>query len=79
MINVSDEDEIMMMTANGMVIRAAIKTIRSIGRNTQGVRLISLKKGDKLVSVAPVVSEDKEEAAESETDEAEPQQPEQTE
>ena len=76
LINVSDEDEIMMMTANGMVIRAAIKTIRSIGRNTQGVTLISLKKGDKLVSVAPVVSEEKEE---TEIDEAEPQQPEQTE
>ena len=61
LINVSDDDEIMMMTANGMVIRAAISTIRSIGRNTQGVTLISLKKGDKLVSVAPVVSDGKEE------------------
>ncbi len=81
LINVSDEDEIMMMTANGMVIRAAIKTIRSIGRNTQGVKLISLKQGDKLVSVAPVVSEGKGDTAESEKDEteAEPQQPEQTE
>jgi DNA gyrase subunit A len=79
LINVSDKDEIMMMTANGMVIRSAISTIRSIGRNTQGVKLISLKQGDKLVSVAPVVSEDKGEATESETDEAEPQQPEQTE
>ncbi len=82
LINVSDEDEIMMMTANGMVIRAALKTIRSIGRNTQGVKLISLKKGDKLVSVAPVVSDDKEETEDAETeqtDEAEPQQPEQTE
>jgi len=66
LINVSDEDEIMMMTANGMVIRAAINTIRSIGRNTQGVTLISLKKGDKLVSVAPVVSEGKEEVEETE-------------
>ncbi len=66
LINVSDDDEIMMMTANGMVIRAAINTIRSIGRNTQGVTLISLKKGDKLVSVAPVVSEGKEEVEETE-------------
>ena len=55
--NVSDEDELMMMTANGMVIRTAINSIRSIGRNTQGVKLISLAKGDKLVSVASVVSE----------------------
>ena len=79
LINVSDEDEIMMMTANGMVIRAAINTIRSIGRNTQGVKLISLKKDDKLVSVAPVISREEEETAESETDEAELEQPEQTE
>jgi DNA gyrase subunit A len=81
LINVSDEDEFMMMTANGMIIRSAIKAIRSIGRNTQGVRLISLKEGDKLVSVAPVVSDESEESegAETQTDEAEPQQPEQTE
>jgi DNA gyrase subunit A len=80
LINVSDEDEFMMMTANGMIIRSAIKAIRSIGRNTQGVRLISLKEGDKLVSVAPVVSDESEESegAETQTDEA-PQQPEQTE
>lgn len=72
LINVKDEDELMMMSANGMVIRTAISAIRSIGRNTQGVKLISLQKGDKLVSVAPVVSEDKEEAeAETETEQTE--------
>ncbi|MDV5121567.1 MAG: DNA gyrase subunit A [Candidatus Scalindua sp.] len=58
LINVSDEDEIMMMTANGMIIRTPVKNIRSIGRNCEGVRLIRLKEGDKLVSVAPVVSEE---------------------
>ncbi len=58
LINVSDEDEIMMMTAKGMVIRIPVKTMRPIGRDAQGVRLISLKEGDKLVSVAPVVSEE---------------------
>jgi len=72
LINVKDEDELMMMTANGMVIRTPISAIRSIGRNTQGVKLISLHKGDKLVSVAPVVSEDKEEAeTEIETEQTE--------
>ena len=58
LINVSDEDEFMMMTANGMVIRTPVKSIRPIGRNCEGVRLIRLKEGDKLVSVAPVVSEE---------------------
>jgi len=62
LINVSDEDEFMMMTANGMIIRAPLETIRSIGRRTQGVKLISLKEGDKLVSVAPVVSDESEES-----------------
>ena len=79
LMNVSDDNELMMMTAQGMIIRASINTIRSIGRNTQGVKLISLKTGDKVVSVAPVISEGEEEAEGAETDEAEPQPPEQTE
>ena len=79
LMNVSDDNELMMMTAKGMIIRAAINTIRSIGRNTQGVTLISLKAGDKVVSVAPVIGVDEEEAEGVETDEAGPQQPEQTE
>jgi DNA gyrase subunit A len=79
LMNVSDDNELMMMTAKGMIIRAAIHTIRSIGRNTQGVTLISLKAGDKVVSVAPVIGVDEEEAEETETDETGPQQPEQTE
>lgn len=69
--NVRDEDELMMMTANGMVIRTAINTIRSIGRNTQGVRLITLQEGDKLVSIAPVISDVKEEETSEQTEEVE--------
>ena len=70
LINVSDEDEFMMMTANGMIIRTPVKSIRPIGRNCEGVRLIRLKEGDKLVSVAPVVSEEngETEGAEEETE-----------
>ena len=79
LINVSDDNELMMMTAQGMIIRAAINTIRSIGRNTQGVKLISLKAGDKVVSVAPVIGEDEDETEGTEADEAGPQQPEQPE
>jgi DNA gyrase subunit A len=69
--NVKDEDELMMMTANGMIIRTAINSIRSIGRSTQGVRLISLKGRDKLVSVASLVGEGKEEILEEQTKEIE--------
>ena len=79
LMNVSDENELMMMTAKGMIIRAATNTIRSIGRNTQGVTLISLKAGDKVVSVAPVIGESEEEAEGAETEETGPQPPEQAE
>jgi len=57
-LDVRDDDEIIIMTRNGMAIRVPIRTIRCIGRNTQGVRLISLKPGDQVVSVARVVPEE---------------------
>jgi len=53
---VQDEDELMMITANGIIIRTGLEQVRSIGRNTQGVRLIKLKAGDKLVAVEKIVS-----------------------
>ena len=58
LIDVRDEDELIMITAKGMVIRTSVRTIRSIGRNTQGVTLFSVEEGDKLVSVARVVPEE---------------------
>jgi DNA gyrase subunit A len=54
---VQDKDELMMITANGMIIRTGLEEIRSIGRNTQGVRLINLKAGDKLVAAEKISSE----------------------
>jgi DNA gyrase subunit A len=53
-----EEDSIMMVTANGMLIRSPVKEVRVIGRNTQGVRLINLDEGDSLVSVTTVEGED---------------------
>jgi DNA gyrase subunit A len=55
---VHNKDDLMMITANGMIIRTGLDQIRSIGRNTQGVRLIKLKPGDKLVAVAKIVAEE---------------------
>ncbi len=52
---VSGNDEIMLITAQGIIIRTGLDQLRSIGRNTQGVRLIKLKPGDKLVAVAKIV------------------------
>ena len=51
------KDELMLITASGMIIRTGLDEIRSIGRNTQGVRLIKLKPGDKLVAAAKIVYE----------------------
>jgi len=55
---VQGKDDLMMITAKGMIIRTGLDKIRSIGRNTQGVRLIKLKPGDKLVAAEKIVPED---------------------
>jgi DNA gyrase subunit A len=55
---VVDTDQLMVMTAQGQVIRMPVKGISVLGRNTQGVRLIHLEEGDKVTDVARVVVED---------------------
>jgi DNA gyrase subunit A len=55
---VHEPDAIMLISAGGLMIRMAVNDMRSISRNTQGVRLISLGEGDKLVAVTPVEPED---------------------
>ncbi|MEJ2503661.1 MAG: DNA gyrase C-terminal beta-propeller domain-containing protein [Gemmatimonadota bacterium] len=55
-------DELVMITRNGVVNRQPVDEIRVIGRNTQGVRLISLDDGDVVVDVARLVPDDEEEA-----------------
>ncbi len=55
---VTDEDDIMLTTVNGMVNRTPVSEIRVVGRNTQGVRVITLKDSDKVTSVTRVARED---------------------
>jgi DNA gyrase subunit A len=55
---VQSKDDIMMITAKGIIIRTGLAEIRSIGRNTQGVRLIKLQSDDQLVAVEKIVYED---------------------
>jgi len=55
---VCEKDDLIMITANGIIIRTGLEQIRTIGRNTQGVRLIKLGSGDKLVAVEKIVFED---------------------
>jgi DNA gyrase subunit A len=55
---VQNKDDLMMITAHGIIIRTGLDQIRSIGRNTQGVRMIKLKPEDKLVAVEKIVYEE---------------------
>ena len=56
--SVNIEDEILAITQKGMIVRCAVKDIRQTGRNTQGVRLISLEKQDRVTGVAKVVTKE---------------------
>jgi DNA gyrase subunit A len=62
---VTEDDQLMLISNKGKIIRLRIKDIRVIGRNTQGVRLIELEEGERVVSLARV--------AEKEEDEGEPE------
>ena len=57
-VSVHEDDDVMLITTGGMVNRTHASEIRVIGRNTQGVRVMSLKDGDKLASVARVAREE---------------------
>jgi DNA gyrase subunit A len=55
---VLDDDELMMITRHGIIIRVPVDGISVIGRNTQGVRAMNLDEGDLVMAVARVVKED---------------------
>jgi DNA gyrase subunit A len=61
---VKNEDDLMMITANGIIIRTGLEQVRAIGRNTQGVRLIKVDSGDKLVAVEKIATEESSEPLE---------------
>jgi len=59
-MEVVDQDDLMIITHNGVMIRMPSRDVRVIGRATQGVRLIRLDEGDSIASIAKVVNEDEE-------------------
>jgi DNA gyrase subunit A len=61
---VVDNDDLMIITNRGLMIRQHVSDIRVMGRNTQGVRLIKLEEGDTISAVASVVGEEEEEEEE---------------
>lgn len=60
MKNVTDNDELIVMTTGGMIIRLPISGVRPIGRNTQGVRIIALQPDDKVIDIARVNASEEE-------------------
>ncbi|MFC1898134.1 DNA gyrase subunit A [Candidatus Cloacimonadota bacterium] len=68
LLEVVDNDDLMIVTKDGMIIRQAVDKISIIGRNTQGVKLIELNSGDNVYDVARIIAaeeqEDEEEGSE---------------
>lgn len=60
---VTNEDDVVMMTQKGILLRIPASHLRAIGRATQGVKLINLKGGDQLISIERVVKEEDGEAS----------------
>jgi DNA gyrase subunit A len=60
---VTDKEDLMIINKSGIIIRMAISELRTMGRATQGVRLITLKGNDEIASVAKIEHEEEEEEA----------------
>jgi DNA gyrase subunit A len=57
---VTDDDQIMLVSSGGKVVRIRVNEIRVIGRNTQGVRLIDLEEGERVAAVARLAEREEE-------------------
>ncbi len=66
---VTEEDQLMLISNKGKIIRLRIKDIRVIGRNTQGVRLIELEDGERVVSLARLAEKEEDDEVEHESEE----------
>jgi DNA gyrase subunit A len=67
-VTVTDEDELMLMTSTGQSIRIRVNEIRETGRNAQGVKLLTLKEGEKLQDVSIVIPDGEDSSNDSATD-----------
>jgi DNA gyrase subunit A len=73
---VRDDDEIMLITTGGVLIRTRVREIRELGRATQGVTLIALDAGEKLAGLEKVVeSEDDADLGSAESEDSQPEEP----
>jgi len=72
MAQVSEDDEVLLITTNGKILRIRTKDISVQGRNTQGVRLFDTEEGDRVVSFAKVVEREEEKEAPANRETSEP-------
>lgn len=70
-VRVDDDDELLMMTARGKIQRIAASDINTIGRNTQGVRIMGLDEGDTLTAIVRVPKEEGDDGSDAQTSEGE--------
>ena len=70
LLEVSDAEDLVVITTNGILIRQPVKDIRQLGRNTQGVKLIRLEEGDQIADITTVTRDDDEGEATEGTDDA---------
>lgn len=68
--NVTEDNDLMIITKSGLTIRMTVEDIRVAGRATQGVKLINIREGDSIAAVSPVAKaeDEDEEAAETVTE-----------
>ncbi|MGB4006902.1 MAG: DNA gyrase C-terminal beta-propeller domain-containing protein, partial [Halanaerobiales bacterium] len=58
---VNEEDELIIISSEGILIRTEVNQISCISRNTQGVKVMALEEGDRVVALARIVPEDEDE------------------
>ncbi|MFD0892169.1 DNA gyrase subunit A [Luteolibacter ambystomatis] len=62
-VTVTEEDELMLMTSSGQSIRIRVAEVREAGRNTQGVKLLTLREGEKLQDISKVIPDGEDSSA----------------
>jgi DNA gyrase subunit A len=65
---VHDDDELMIISQQGMILRMRAGDVRAIGRATQGVRLIEMEEGDEVVAIAKLAEKEDDVVAEGDGD-----------
>jgi DNA gyrase subunit A len=68
--DVDEDDELMLISQHGILIRQPVRDISLIGRNTQGVKLINLDEGDRVIDVARVMNQNGDEGTDDDDDDS---------